>query len=660
MKKIAILLLFLTTFQLVAQNPRIDSLQKELKKSTLTKSEQATLNLKIASAFNGIRNKNGLTFAENALQLSEEIDSTKIYFRALLEVTESKRLHGETNTILKDFERVKTFAKSSDNRKLLLRTNSSLISYYISNRKPDEALPLALESIDLAETDEEKFQTLIGMAYLQGNLRNFQKSNVFALEAYIPLIALNNPKKETNLLSLIGSNYMRLKEPELAKQYLNDAIEVGTKTQNLRETVRAYNDLGVMAINIDNDTLRATQNFEKALQISNEVGDQRLGQYSSMMLGRIYIDSGKSSKGFSILKKAYQETIAMNNLNYASQLANTIALQYETRLKNSDSALKWNKQASLLKDSITDLQKLKNFTEIETKYEVTEKDKENAGLVSALIAKRKEQLQLLVIGIGVLAILLLIGFLIYKNLKRKQKLLEQKRVIDLQEIDRILREQELTTIDAIIAGQEKERKHIAADLHDNIGANLAAIKLQFKHISDNKGRLDELENLFSKTEILLDETAKEVRDLAHRKNSGVFATQGLLPAVQKLTSNTTVTNNLKVELTQFGLNERLDNTFELTIFRILQELITNVIKHANASEANISITRHDDFISIIVEDNGNGFDFEKMRTDKKMDDGMGLSSVEKRVQHLNGSFEIESHPDSGTQVLIDIPFKKAG
>lgn len=660
MKKTALLLLFFTTFQLIAQDARIDSLLTKLNKTDLDKNEQILLNIRIASSYNSMRKKEGLSFAERALALAEEIDSTRHYYNALLQIAESKLSLGKISESLTNIETVKNYAITSENSKLIIRANSSLIRYYMTNMKQDEALPLALESLDLAETNEEKFQAFIGLSYLQANLRNFQKSNEFALEAMKIVIALDDQKKETKILSLIGSNYLRLREPLLAKQYLKDAIEVGTSSKNFRETVRAYNDLGVLAINVENDTLQALENFEKALQISNQVGDLRLGQYSSMMLGRIYVDTGNTNRGFSILKTAYNEAMEINNLTYASQLASTIAMQYEKQVKNSDSALAWNKQAGILKDSLTNLRNLKEFREIESKYEVTKKDKANAELVSELAAERKVQFQLLAIGSGALAVLVLIGFLIYKNMKRKQKLVAQERKIELQERDKLLKDHELATIDALIAGQEKERERIARDLHDNIGANLAAVKLQFKHISENKERLNELESLFIKTETLLDDTYHEVRALAHRKNSGVYATQGLLPAVQRLTNNTSVTHKLKVELTQFGLDERLENTFELTIFRILQELVTNVIKHANASEANISITRHNDFISIIVEDNGSGFDIVKMRAQKDLDSGMGLGSVEKRVLHLKGTFELESNPGKGTQVLIDIPFKRTG
>ena len=111
-------------------------------------------------------------------------------------------------------------------------------------------------------------------------------------------------------------------------------------------------------------------------------------------------------------------------------------------------------------------------------------------------------------------------------------------------------------------------------------------------------------------------------------------------------------DQLTVDVYDFGLTERIDNSLEINIFRIIQELVTNVIKHANATEANISITQLDKKINIIVEDNGKGFYARDMVL---KDNGMGLSSIEKRVEHLEGSMDIDSTLGKGTNIIIDIP-----
>jgi signal transduction histidine kinase len=112
------------------------------------------------------------------------------------------------------------------------------------------------------------------------------------------------------------------------------------------------------------------------------------------------------------------------------------------------------------------------------------------------------------------------------------------------------------------------------------------------------------------------------------------------------------TNSLNVSVEDFGLADRMENSLELTIFRIIQELVANIIKHAEATKANIQFTQHEDKLNIIVEDNGKGFD---MSVVNRNESGMGIGSIEKRIEHLEGSFTVDSVLGKGTSILIDIP-----
>jgi hypothetical protein len=131
-----------------------------------------------------------------------------------------------------------------------------------------------------------------------------------------------------------------------------------------------------------------------------------------------------------------------------------------------------------------------------------------------------------------------------------------------------------------------------------------------------------------------------------------MAKNGLLPAIRKLAKSASLTNQLTIEVQDFGLTERIDNSLEITIFRIIQELVTNIIKHAHATEANISITQLDKKINIIIEDNGRGFNARKVLL---KDNGMGLKSIEKRVEHLEGIMDVDTTFGKGTNIIIDIP-----
>ncbi|MEQ9423916.1 MAG: sensor histidine kinase [Cyclobacteriaceae bacterium] len=262
----------------------------------------------------------------------------------------------------------------------------------------------------------------------------------------------------------------------------------------------------------------------------------------------------------------------------------------------------------------------------------------------------KRNLYILVIAILFILFISTVYYLIQKNTNRKQQLAVQEKNIEKQKVATLLKEQELATIDAMIIGQEKERQRIANDLHDDLGSLMASIKLHFDSIKTNSTK--GLTELHSKTDALIDEAYNKIRAIAHAKNSGMVAKEGLLKSVKEMANKVSVANNLTLTVSDHGLDKRMENSLELTLFRIIQELITNVVKHADASEANIHLTRHSDCLNIMIEDNGGGFDTSVV---VKTDKGMGLRSIDKRISHLGGTVNIDSEIGKGTTIIIEVP-----
>jgi len=258
------------------------------------------------------------------------------------------------------------------------------------------------------------------------------------------------------------------------------------------------------------------------------------------------------------------------------------------------------------------------------------------------------------IGFSIIFIIfsIAISFLALKNSRKKRQLAIQQKELEIQRNLTLLKEQELTTINAMVDGQEKERTRIAEDLHDNLGSVLATLKLHFENLKFNKDKkkLDQ-EALYNKTENLIDEAYLKVRRIAHAKNAGVIASQGLLSSIQIMAEKISAADNISIEVVHYGLEKRLENSLEIGVFRIIQELITNTIKHANAPNASINLSLYDNSLTIIVEDNGIGFDIEKVDLTKSM----GLHSIQTRIAHLKGSLTIDSTLHKGTTIILNIP-----
>jgi len=469
-------------------------------------------------------------------------------------------------------------------------------------------------------------------------------------------------------------------------KYLHEIYSYAKLSKSKKWFASYYTNYGVDKLKHNNKD-SAQFYFFKALKLANEIDSTQMKINVSINIGSTYSRKFKNQDSAIFyyeyaLKNYYKDTFNYTDLNTEFNIYNNIGNAYR-RKKDYTKALEYYYKAEQLElpklnrkskkilysnmdatfyykedwinaydylykyDSIKDIINLKeqnsSITDIEEKYD---NEKLRADNLESE-AKRLQNRNLLFGALGLLILGSVIFYLIQKNTKRKQKLAEQEKALESQKLATVLKEQELTSIDAMIEGQEKERQRIANDLHDDLGGLMATVKLHFNALKDKDSP-----ELFDKTNNLIEEAYQKVRSVAHAKNSGVIAKQGLLKAVQNMAGKVSVSNKIQIEVLDYGLDNRLENSLELTLFRVIQELITNVIKHAEATEATIHITNHEDSINIMVEDNGKGFNPKQIT---KTNTGMGISSIDKRVEHLDGTLTIESEKNKGTTVIIDLP-----
>ena len=552
----------------------------------------------------------------------------------------------------------------------------------------DDSAMSVLNSVALAKLempDKAQFHRLRGAFYF------LQSEHDLAFADFIEARKIYSKLNDvchlsiTNLLIIEVLSHQKNSMVE-GEPYLDEYINTSKICGEPIDEAIAHSKLAVVYLDID-DGQNAIRSFDRAIDIATRLNDTlyatnflfnkavvyvtTLKQYDSALyyfkktepfyrkhqhweyLSYNYNNQAQAYKNMGDYKAAIKyyhkaDSIPLRQYNLKTKkIFYGNMMDVYSKIGQFDTAFYYSRRFSDIKDSINETAQNVNMASIKEQYDNEKLRADNLEADSKRLQNRNIAIGL---GGGLLGVAL-IGFLMFKNTKRKQRIAEQQREIEIQRTEKILKEQELATIDAMIAGQEKERERLADDLHDSVGATLAAAKLQFDHIRKNKEKLKDNDELYDKTSALLEEAYNEVRTMAHIKNSGVIAKNGLLPAVQKLVKSVSGTNNLTIELQDFGLDERLENSLEITIFRVIQELVTNIIKHSNATEASISITQHTDMLSIIVEDNGKGFDIRK--TYPK--DGMGLANIERRVEHLEGSMEVDSTIGKGTTVLIDIP-----
>lgn len=217
------------------------------------------------------------------------------------------------------------------------------------------------------------------------------------------------------------------------------------------------------------------------------------------------------------------------------------------------------------------------------------------------------------------------------------------------------RNREYSIMNAVLRGQEQERKRLGAELHDGIGQIMSAIALEVSQMTEeasDKNIENTKEDLAQLTE-KLQEVIREVRNISHDLMPEVLESFGLREAINQTCNNLKGRAGIRVVFDFVDVESRYDQLIEVNLYRITQELLTNVQKHANCSNVFVSLMDHGTSISLSVEDDGVGF---KTQGDKEFK-GIGLSNVYSRVNMMNGQVDVESNEDSGTLVNIEVPKK---
>ncbi|MEO8589093.1 MAG: ATP-binding protein [Flavobacteriales bacterium] len=259
---------------------------------------------------------------------------------------------------------------------------------------------------------------------------------------------------------------------------------------------------------------------------------------------------------------------------------------------------------------------------------------------------------------GILAIavlLLIVTGLAIRNNQHMRRVSAQQQQLHEREVNDLLKRQEIRALDAMMQGQETERTRIAKDLHDRLGSMLSAVKLQFSALESRTDALrEDQERQYKRVFGMLDEAVSEVRRISHDLMKSSLSRYGLNGALQDLRASLQAPGKLEVEMNLFGLEARMDQSVEVAVYRIIQECVSNTLKHAQATTLAIQVTRSVEAVNIIVEDNGRGFDVAQVR------EGMGLGNLRQRAAELGGIVNFDSRPSRGTTVNIDIPLVKQG
>jgi signal transduction histidine kinase len=317
-------------------------------------------------------------------------------------------------------------------------------------------------------------------------------------------------------------------------------------------------------------------------------------------------------------------------------------------LKDYEQALAYHITYTQLSKEILNAERQKAIEELQVKYDTEQKD------LALQVAQEEEKAQkaqknLFIAGSIVLALLLGIGVLIYLQ---KQRVNAQNSLLQEQKLQNVLDTQELKTYEAMMQGQEEERMRIAADLHDRLGSMLSTVKLLFSGLEDKLDQQQEAnQQQYNQAKFIIDDACTEIRRISHNLGAGMVANFGLSNAIGELCSSLNYSETIQCEFSAHQIPENIPLKVETEIYRMVQEAMNNVIKHAQATTLHIQLNGREKELNLIIDDNGVGFDPEATNAQR----GMGLQSIRNRVKLLGGTLHIDSVLGRGTTFIIDFP-----
>jgi signal transduction histidine kinase len=237
--------------------------------------------------------------------------------------------------------------------------------------------------------------------------------------------------------------------------------------------------------------------------------------------------------------------------------------------------------------------------------------------------------------------LITVHFLNKNRFKKKQQILQKEKELSIKE----------AYLHAALESQETERKRFAQDLHDGFGQLISALQLNILQIR-NKTNLEEKLITVERSELILKEMHSEIRNIAFNLMPATLIRSGLKEAISEFAHRIHTSGAVKVETYTHGLEERLSEMQEISLYRVIQEWVNNILKYAEATSITIQLVRHEDEVSIMIEDDGKGFDPAILEKGK----GNGWRNIQSRLQRISATWELDSQLNRrGSTLLISLP-----
>lgn len=633
----------LTLFFSLAANAqsRIDSLQHALKTKP---NQQLALLIELCWEYRYHHPDSARLYGYQALKIAKQQNKKLYEAEALHNLAVTYEAQGDYRKSLNlNLEALKIRKQLHDDLKTANTLNNIGIAY-------DELgnFSLSLKYYREAYDIYKKKKHIEGIALVSVNLgilfkaqQDYKNVIKYYREANAIYTQLNKPREiaftETNL----GSVYFYTKQYDSCIYYSLKAQQKLKELNILQFLPTTYTNAGIGYAALGQNS-KALQFLETAVALNKKYNNRKELAFSNIHLAKLMLKINKLNDA----QKAANEALSIAESIRASKEvmdSKLVLAEILGRKGEFKSAYQLNLAANKIKDSLFQLDKTKLIADYQVRYQ-TEKKEEQIKLLHQrnTIQQLKLKQRNLLLG-GLVALLIGLAIVAYLIVNRRR--LKAKAELQTE----IIKQQDLAS-KAVLDAEERERRRIASDLHDGIGQMLSAALMNLNGLFSGLKLPNDTELKAQQVLALVNESYDEMRSISHQMMPNALIKSGLASAVKEFIGKLDK-EQLQVTLSTVGLNERLDEQTETVIYRVIQETVNNVIKHAEASKLDIQIIKDEEGIAVTIEDDGKGFDKDKL----DLKSGLGLSNIYSRVGFLKGTVDVDSSEGNGTLIAIHLP-----
>jgi len=544
-----------------------------------------------------------------------------------------ERLEGNYDKALDHLEKnITYFENDSINKSYALFQKGTI---YRKIGDLNNSLKTNLDILEIFETKKDSFaiaSTLNSIAGIYGEMNNYDEAITNYKEAINIFIKKDKTRDVSNTNANIAVIYHRNGDNDKATIFAEDALKIAKENGFKDEEGSALSTLGTIHIKSNPD--KALQYFLRAKKILDQTNFNTQKLTTNRGLGVAYFKTKKYDEAKNTLLNALKVAEEKKILHEVQPITKTLA---EIAVKESDFKLAYNYRLkyTAAKDTIFNTENSKNINLLQKQFETEKKDKEIAQQQLDL-EKSKAKTQTMTI---LIISLLLASILLWFVFQQRQKRIQQQLVA-------VQKEQEVLTLESLIAGEEKERLRIAKELHDGVNGDLSAIKYKLSSL------LKMNNEVITEAVTMIDNSCQQVRAISHNLVPPSLKDFNLIEAVSNYCENMNNTHQPEIDFQHIGEAIELNKKVEINIFRIIQELVTNAVKHAKAKTIDVQISNRNNTLLVTVEDNGEGY---KNKTEET--NGIGMNNIRSRAEYLNADLEVITNKN-GTSNTIEIDLNK--